>query len=332
LTGLAAPLALAPDRPAGLQSLSGGGVADDPLSNLLRDLRIDGVGYGYARMAAPWGIDFPADGDARLHLVIEGEGWLQVEDQAPRRLDAGDAVFLPRGGRHAVRSCPDGGATCLDQMPLQCIGERVYRYDCRAEADVVLVSCSVRFNEPCLHPLLDLMPAALVVTEAQADTTVRPLLAAMADEVLRPRLGGATVLARLADVIITRLIRNWVEADGDGDEGWLKALRDPRIGKALAAIHGDPGRAWSISALARSAGLSRSLFVERFTGALAVPPLRYLSRLRMALAASLLSQGRLSIAAVAHRLGYRSVPAFSRAFKRHFGDPPGQLRRAARRP
>ncbi|PSJ36921.1 AraC family transcriptional regulator [Allosphingosinicella deserti] len=308
-----------PELPAPLE--------EDPLSGLLRDLRIAGIAYGYGRLSAPWGIDFPHDGTARLHFVIEGEMWLQAEGQSPERLQAGDAAFLPKGAPHALRSQPEGQTTCVSDLELRAVGERVYSFDRCHHPDAVLASCSVTFNEPCLHPLLDIMPTILTVAGAQSDLTLRSLLDAMAEEVLSPKIGGSTVLSRLADVIITRLIRAWVEnRDSEAHDG-LAALRDARIGRALAAMHQDPARPWTASLLARTAGLSRSAFAERFASALGQPPARYLTRLRMAVASQLLKEQRLSIGKVAQRLGYASTPAFSRAFKRHVGRSPGEVRR-----
>ncbi|QAY78402.1 AraC family transcriptional regulator [Sphingosinicella sp. BN140058] len=303
---------------------------EDPLSGLLRDLRIAGVAYGYGRLSAPWGIDFPHDGTGRLHFVIEGEAWLQAKGEAAQRLAVGDAVFLPRGAPHALRSAPEGRTTCVSELDLRAVGERVYSFDRCRNADAVVASCSVTFNEPCLHPLLDMMPTMLTVAGAQSDATLHSLLQAMADEVLAPKIGGATVLSRLADVIITRLIRAWVE-NGDGEgHAWLAALRDARLGRALAAMHRDPARPWTTSALAKTAGLSRSAFAESFAAALGQPPARYLARLRMTLASRLLREQRMSIGRVAQRLGYGSTPAFSRAFKRHVGRAPGEIRRRAK--
>lgn len=302
-------------------------LADDALSRLLADLRIAGVGYGHGRFSTPWGIDFPAEGAARLHVIVEGEAWLQVQGEPPVRLAAGDAVFLPRGAAHALRSNLDAATTCAHDLELRQIGERVYTFDRCQRVDAVLSSCSVTFNEPCLHPLLDMMPPMLTVAGAAHDPTLKSLLDAMADEVLAPKIGGATVLARLADVVITRLIRAWVGSQEGQSQGWLALLRDPRMGRALSAMHQDPGRDWCVEELARTSRLSRSLFVDRFAAATGQPPGRYLTRLRMALAGRMLREQRLGVATVAHRLGYGSVPAFSRALKRHLGVSPGQLRR-----
>jgi len=131
-------------------------------------------------------------------------------------------------------------------------------------------------------------------------------------------------MARLADAILTRVIRGWVEARAGETTGWLAAIRDPQIGGALAAIHRRPEHAWSVTALAEVAGMSRSLFSERFTAVVGSSPAHYVARWRMHLAQTWLRAGRVS--EVAARLGYQSEAAFSRAFKRAVGRAPSTLR------
>ena len=163
------------------------------------------------------------------------------------------------------------------------------------------------------------------------DSTLRTLLDVMADEVKSERVGNATVMTRLADVVIARVVRSWVESRKRDTTGWLAAIRDPKIGRALAAIHREPGNLWPVEALAKVATTSRSLFSERFTAVLGVPPARYVTRWRMHLARGWLRKDRLTVAEVAARLGYESEAAFSRAFKRYSGQPPSALRTIAER-
>jgi AraC-like DNA-binding protein len=196
-------------------------------------------------------------------------------------------------------------------------------------AQALLFCCSVSFEEPSIHPLLELMPTALLVREAAAsDPTLRMLLDIMAEEVRAQRVGAATMLTRLADVVITRIVRAWVEVQSKDSTGWLGAIRDPKIGRALAAIHRAPGERWSVESLADVAGVSRSMFSERFADAVGLPPAQYLARWRMRLASIWLRGDRLTVAEAARRLGYESEASFSRAFKRLVGVPPSAVRRS----
>jgi transcriptional regulator GlxA family with amidase domain len=172
------------------------------------------------------------------------------------------------------------------------------------------------------------MPESLVIQRgASADPALLGLLEAMAVETDGERLGAATVMTRLADIVIARVVRSWVESRSADATGWLAAIRDPQIGLALAAFHRQPGEPWSVVSLAKRAHLSRSMFSERFTAVLGVSPARYVARWRMHLAGTWLRTERPSVAQVASRLGYESEASFSRAFKRATGAPPSALRR-----
>jgi AraC-like DNA-binding protein len=302
--------------------------ARDALSEILQDLRPAGVSYGHCRFRRPWGFAIPAESVARLRVLVAGECWLRVEGRESLRLTPGDAVFLPSGVAHTIADAPTGPTRPFAEFPTEQIGEHAFRMTVAGDGDETLMACcSVRFDQPALHPLLALMAPVIVVRCATCgDPTLRALLDAMADEVMASRIGGATILARLADVVIARLIRAWAENEA-APKGWLAALRDKRVGRALAAIHRDPGRAWPLGELAGRAGLSRSVFCERFAALVGVAPGRYLARWRMRLASQWLEGERLSIAEVADRLGYGSEAAFSRAFKRVTGLAPSALRR-----
>jgi AraC-like DNA-binding protein len=181
-----------------------------------------------------------------------------------------------------------------------------------------------------MHPLIALLPDRLHIRDAdESEPSLRGTLAVMAQEVRAVRPGGATVLTRLSDVLVVQAVRSWLERTAEGQAGWLGALRDPQIGQALAAIHRQPGRRWSLESLAASVHLSRSVFSERFIALVGQSPMQYLTRWRMHMASDWLRTGTLSIGEVASRLGYDSEPAFHRAFKRHVGLPPGAFRRRA---
>jgi AraC-like DNA-binding protein len=301
----------------------------DPLSEVLQDLRPSGVSYGHCRLTRPWGVHMPSDRTARLHLVVTGEAWLRTGTFGPTRLGPGDFVLLPTGVAHEMSDMPHGRTTPLAQLPSQEIGDRVFRVAAGGGGSATLMACcSVMFAQPELHPLLELMPPVIHICGAMDDPILPMLLDAMASEVLDQRVGAATILARLADVVITRVIRTWVEGRCGDTSGWLAAIRDPKIGRALAAMHREPARPWSVEDLARVASLSRSTFSERFSVLVGVPPAQYLATWRMHLASNWLRNERLTVAEVSARLGYESEPAFSRAFKRHVGIPPSAWRRA----
>jgi len=301
----------------------------DPLSAVLRDLRLAGVGYGRCELTRPWGIDLPAEGLARFHFVAAGSCWLGMSARKWIPLRRGDVVLLPHGAGHALADEARGPTTPLDELPREEIGDRTYRVETGGGgAATLLVCCSVRFEEPAVHPLLELMPPLLQVRAGGADDALLPvLLDAMAEEVTTLRVGAATVMTRLADVVITRIVRAWVERRTGDTSGWLAAIRDPKIGRVLVAIHQRPGEPWSVESLAEIAKVSRSVFSERFASVVGISPARYLARWRMHLASTWLRDDRLTVSEAAARLGYESEASFSRAFKRFVGRPPSALRR-----
>lgn len=273
----------------------------DPLSEILHGVRLTGIEYGRSELRGRWSLAFAPGGSARFHFVAEGAAWLQEDDGTRTRLTRGDIVVLPRGEGHAL----DG------------------------EGPRTLLYCGhVGLDDPSLGALLGLLPTVLHLRDTACVDPVLPvLLETMAAEVREQRLGAATVLARLADVVVARVLRAWVEACAVDTAGWLAAIRDPQVGRALVAMHRSPGRDWSLEALAREAHASRSAFAERFASTVGMPPARYLARWRMHLATGWLREGRLTVAQAASRLGYDSEHAFSRAFRRVTGASPGAMRR-----
>jgi AraC-like DNA-binding protein len=189
------------------------------------------------------------------------------------------------------------------------------------------LTASMRFNIDRLHPLLQLMPATMLTSDlAKNEPGIPHLLDAMAREVEMDRVGAGGILARLADVLTATLIRTWVE-HGCGDTvGWIAAVRNPDVGRVLAAIHLEPDREWTVATLARLMGVSRSSFAERFLKVVGETPARYVARVRMHQARQWLGDG-MRVSAAADRLGYDAEASFSRAFKRIIGAPPSQFRK-----
>lgn len=300
----------------------------DHLSPLLQDLRLTRAAYCRTDMTAPWGVAIPRQDGVCLHFVVEGGCWLRLPSHQSVWIAKGDLAFLPRGTGHAIVDQPNTPARPLQEFDQDVIGPTTHNMRAGGGgARSLIVCCAVEFEEPAVHPLTDLMPELIVLRGTDpADPALPTLLALMATEVATRRIGSATVMARLADAVVTHLVRAWAEAHDADPKGWLAGVRDPRIGRAVAAIHRHPGHLWSVASLARIAALSRSTFTERFTAAVGLSPARYLAQWRMHVAGTWLRAGQLTVADVAQRLGYESEASFSRAFKRLFGVPPGTFR------
>jgi AraC-like DNA-binding protein len=192
----------------------------------------------------------------------------------------------------------------------------------------------VRLEHPAARSLVAALPDAIHFEAVTAPDVERihATLSLIAAETARPRPGGEAVITRLADVLVIQAIRVWMETDPAARTGWLGAMRDRQIGRALALIHADPTRAWTVAALAREVAMSRSGFAARFTTLVGEPAMQYLTRVRMQVAVTALRDEGASVAELAGRLGYRSQAAFARAFKRVVGVGPGAIKRSAHSP
>lgn len=302
--------------------------SSDPLTEMLRGLRLDGVEYGRCQMAEPWAIAFPAQDAARFHFIGARDCWMKVRGGEWTRLGAGDALLLPRGSEHVLASAPDVPPLPVQAYEVTPICGSIFDVRGGGDGPCTLMFCgTMHFNVDGLHPLLRMMPEVMRIKDLAANEPSIPhLLDAMVVEVASTRVGGGGMLARLADVLAASIIRSWVEHGCGDSTGWIAAVRSPDVGRVLAAIHLDPGRDWTVPGLARMMGASRSGFAERFASVVGETPARYVARVRMHQARLWLVRDRLKISVVARRLGYESDAAFSRAFKRIVGVAPGQLR------
>ncbi|CDZ60080.1 Transcriptional regulator, AraC family [Neorhizobium galegae bv. orientalis] len=299
----------------------------DPLTEMLRGLRLDGVEYGRCRLPEPWATSFPAQEAARFHFISSGSAWLQTPSGEWLELRAGDAALLPRGDAHVLASVPGLTPLPFDRFGRKEVCQGVFDVQCAdACGGTVALTASMRFNIDKLHPLLQLMPEAMLTSDlARNEPSIPHLIDAMAREVDMDRVGAGGILARLADVLTATLIRTWVEHGCGDTTGWIAAVRNPEVGRVLAAIHLQPDRDWNIASLARLMGASRSGFAERFLRVVGETPARYVARVRMHQARQWLRDGE-RVATVAERLGYDAEASFSRAFKRIIGTPPSHFR------
>lgn len=306
----------------------------DPLGEALHFLRMDGTFYSRCEFTAPWALELPAlPGSLMFHVVTSGECALAVPGAAPRPLRPGDLALVPHGEGHRLESEAGAPGVELFDLPRVELSDRyeILRID-GGDAETTLVCGAVRFDHPAGRHLMGMLPRTIVVEGGSSleREWLRSTLRLMAHEARTLLPGGETVVTRLADVLVIQAIRAWLEHDPAARTGWLGALRDPRIGRALTRIHREPEREWTIASLAHEVAMSRSAFAARFTELVGEPPMRYLARWRMGVALSLLADGDATLVEVAERLGYRSEAAFSRAFKRELGMSPGAARIAAR--
>src|SRR5262249_3679137 len=306
----------------------------DVLTTVIETLRIRGSVFCRSELRSPWGMSLQGHGIAHFHIVERGRCALRLLGvRHPVHLDAGDLVMVPHGSGHILSDpevVPARAMIAVEELDSQ----GACRYLCNSGrgAETRLVCGAFRFERDHVHPLLSLLPPLIYLPSSDGhvpdwlEATVR-LLAA---QTRARRAGTETIVTRLTDVIFVQLLRAWAERLPVGQGGWLGALRDPQIGAALGLIHREPHKPWTIATLAAAVGSSRSPFAARFRELVGEPPLTYLTRWRMQSAAALLGEGRLTVAEIAERVGYESLPAFGKAFKRRTGGSPSSWRRHRR--
>ena len=324
----------------------------DALSEVFRAVRLTGAVFFNLDVRDPWVAEAPSGKDyipyvmpeahhlIEYHIISKGTCWGGLLDAAPVRLEAGDIIVFPQGDAHVLSSAP-GMRYRPDLSTLPSTGETQLPFGVTfggngpEGAHIVcgFLGCEAR---PFL-PLLSTLPRMLHLRAASIPENgwLGSFIRAAIDEADNRRSGGEGVLARLSELMFIEVVRRYVESLPPEQTGWLAGLRDRHVGHALNLLHGKPSHPWSLDQLAKEAGLSRSVFVERFSHFVGQPPMQYLAEWRMQIAAGLLTQSSDNVARVAAAVGYESEAAFSRAFKKVVGMPPaawrrGQITRSAR--
>jgi AraC-like DNA-binding protein len=304
----------------------------DPLGEALHFLRMSGVFYCRSEFTAPWALALPAfENCVMFHLFTDGAGWIEMEGSEPLLLRPGELVLIPHGAGHTLSSAPGQHAAKLFDLPHELIGERYeVLHHGGGGAPATAICGVVEFDHPAARQLVRLLPRIIAVSawgSAPETEWIQSTLRLMAEEARESRAGGETVITRLADILVIQVLRAWIASDAVARSGWLGALRDPKIGRAIAAIHRNPAAGWTLESLAAHVGMSRSAFAKRFTELVGEPAMQYAVRWSMQTALIWLKESDATIGEIANRLGYDSEAAFSRAFKRVIGAAPGTARR-----
>jgi len=240
-------------------------------------------------------------------------------------LNKGDIVLLPHGDEHTIQETPF--AIVAANLQLTQWGEcAIMRWSQQPVA--VLLCGTFEFESEGVAWFLARLPRVIHIKGCETQGLI-PVLSLMAEEAEANRSGKTLVLRRLSDILFVQIMQRWVEQNGIAASGWLGALHDPLIRQALDLIHTQPEQPWTVSSLARATAMSRSAFAARFRDLVGEPPLKYLTRWRMQVAAQLLTrQPKMSLRAVAEQVGYVSEAAFCKTFKRMTGHPPLSYRQA----
>ena len=314
----------------------------DAFSEILSGVKLSGAVFFSAEFSAPWGFSTPPSKVMRekfapdashlvlYHLLIEGAGMAEMDGGPSVVLGPGDVVIFPHGDPHHMRSghetrppFPNYGISAKiearDLSPLRAGGGgAVSRFVCG------YMTCDPHLSRPILNGL----PSVFKVN-VRADSSghwLESSILHLVEEAVSGRVGSEAMLAKLSEALFVDTLRRYVDGLPEQQSGWLAGARDPVVGRSLALLHGRVANPWTIADLADEVGISRSALVERFSRYLSEPPMAYLTRWRLQLAAQSLQKTSRGVADIASDIGYQSEAAFSRAFRREFGQPPGQYR------
>ncbi len=313
----------------------------DTLSDVLRAVRLTGAVFFSVDASAPWVAEAPSATEVaphimpgvehviEYHVVTSGSCWGGLLDEPAIQLNAGDVLVFPHGDPHVMASAPGmrghagGGAppVGLGRLPIAISLEGGGPE--RAHVICGFLGCDARpFN-----PLLAALPRVIHIRGTEDSVVLQRFVELALAESTTPRSGGECMLARLSELLFVEVVRRYVATLPAENVGWLAGLRDECVGRALQSLHGRPAHAWTLEELAKEAGVSRSVLAERFAVLVGVPPIQYLAKWRMQLAASLLRSTKSTLAEIAEQVGYGSEAALSRAFKRWLGVAPAPYRR-----
>lgn len=312
----------------------------DVLDGVLDGPRARGAFLLRAVLDRPWCLRVVDESPLTVLAVVRGGAWVVPDGDPPQRLGPGDVAVARGPGHYTVADDPatpvtvtiGPGQVCSDAATGRHLAEE-WSLGVRTwgsgtltgGGDVVLVGTYERAGEVS-RPLLAALPPLLALARDEWDPTLVDLLAS---EVARDGLGQRAVLDRLLDVLLIAVVRAWFTRRRDEAPAWYRAQSDPEVGRAVQLVQNHPEHPWTVASLAAAVGLSRAALARRFTGLLGEPPMTYLTRWRLALAADLLCRPDATLGAVAREVGYGTAFALSTAFKRERGISPREHRALA---
>lgn len=290
----------------------------DPMSEMFSLLNIRAARCTRFEASGRWSYRFPAKPAFKFGAVVHGACWIDFGDGQRHQLAPGDCFLLANAPSYVLanddHTLPEDGIATFDWAQSD-----VARH---GGDDTVLIAGSFSFETSDAKLLLGSLPRFLLIPSTNASAAVvRSTLKILDVEIRGTQIGAAVLTDRLVDVLLVQVLRAALEQDSGENYGWISALADARIGKAIGLMHGDAAYPWTLGLLASSVAMSRSAFSKHFKSLVGIAPLDYLLRWRMRLARASLRRGS-KVAAVASEVGYSSESAFGHAFKRIYGEPP----------
>jgi len=309
----------------------------DVLADILKTIRLHTSTYFCRDFNTPWGMNIPHSSNGLFHVIVEGECWLKIMNRdEPIHMSEGDIVAFPTGGAHWISDHPDSERRAGREVVDEIIHGKnpFYSPEANESTRQTLLCGAFDYDSSISHPFLRDLPCFIHI---HADNSpelgwLRELVKVLSSESKSPSPGSSVIVDRLTEVLFIQILRSHVQREssvqGEGSSfGYLSALSDVKIGRALNLIHGEEQAEKSVEALANEVALSRSAFTERFNKLVGESPKTYLVNWRMQKAKSKLEQTKLSMHNIAEAAGYASEAAFSKAFKQHFKVTPGSTRK-----
>lgn len=301
----------------------------DVLSDICRSIRLEGSVFYRSDLSAPWGMILPNASEPRFHVVLEGSLWFQTEKMPePKSMHAGDVLIIPEGEWHWIADSI--GTECVqgsDARAALMAGKPFFQGD---KLETRLLCGLFRFDKELTHPLLTALPPILQLhfDPGSKKDFLKLTTDWIFDEFNSDVPGASVLIDRLCEIFFIQSLRT-VQYFSDNSMGFLAALKDPRINKALQLIHRQPEKNWTLDNLASEVAMSRAVFAEHFAETVGSPPKTYLTAWRMRKALNLLKETNFHVSVIADKVGYNSDATFSRAFHRHFGMSPAEYRKQA---
>jgi AraC-like DNA-binding protein len=263
-----------------------------------------------------------------LHYVVSGRTYVGIGDDERMIVEEGELVLLPRNDPHVMGSSLDGEPVKTDDLIEMSADGGLARIEHGGAGELTHIICGFLATEEQRNPFLTSLPPLLKVNirDGVSRDWIESSVRYAAEGMRHGAIAASPVMSRLSELLFAEAIRAYAMGLPESERSWLKGLGDQYVGRAIAAVNDDLARPWTVDEIAAIAGLSRSAFVERFSAAVGLPPMKYLTLSRLALAKQLLLDRSKGVAQVAARVGYEAEEAFNRAFKREFGLPPAKWR------
>jgi AraC-like DNA-binding protein len=304
-------------------------IPESAIAGLLNKMSMESVFCTHSSFSSPWAISMPAIENCMMfHLVVQGDAKVQTQS-ATIDMHTGEFILLPKGTGHQLSDGISTFYTPLHDLPITPINERFERLEFGGGGKQVTMLCgAITFRHPLILRLLGILPNEILVNQDNNEIdAIQTLSKLLSTEALNTDIGSSAAISKLADLLVITALRSHLVNQKEDQMGWVGALQDSRIANAIQLVQGSPSHQWSLEELATQVGMSRTSFAVEFKRLVGNSPMDYLTEWRMSLAYTDLQNTKSSILSIAMDYGYQSESAFSRAFKKITGFPPGEIRK-----